>query len=198
MKKKILTLLLLISIQAFSQTGINTKNPDPSSVLDVVSTDKGVLIPRMTTLQRTAIATPAHSLLVYDTDKKVIMQNIGDTATPNWVPLTMQDPRKSFFYMPSVSIDASEVATNKTLDLYDVYKRQFSATDPTTFKASQNAPTTIPYFPNRTDLHYYITLFDNTIIQINSLDANGVLNYNILRESDYDSFMNVVFTLNEQ
>ncbi len=37
-----------------------------SALLDVSSTTKGLLIPRMTTAQRTAIATPATGLMVYD------------------------------------------------------------------------------------------------------------------------------------
>ena len=44
-----------------AQIGINgdESNPDASAMLDVKSTDKGVLIPRMTTTQRDAIPTPA-------------------------------------------------------------------------------------------------------------------------------------------
>jgi hypothetical protein len=42
--------------------------PDASSILSVTSTTLGFLTPRMTTLQRDAIATPAESLIVYDTD----------------------------------------------------------------------------------------------------------------------------------
>lgn len=41
-------------------------NPDASALLDLTSTGKGVLIPRLTTLQRTAIALPAKGLMVYD------------------------------------------------------------------------------------------------------------------------------------
>lgn len=41
---------------------------DPSAMLDVKSTDKGVLLPRLTTAQRDAIASPAVGLLVFDTD----------------------------------------------------------------------------------------------------------------------------------
>ena len=40
--------------------------PDNSSMLDVSATDKGLLIPRMTTTQRNAIASPAHSLMIYN------------------------------------------------------------------------------------------------------------------------------------
>ena len=42
--------------------------PNSSAMLDVKSTNKGILIPRMTSAQRTAITTPAEGLMVYQTD----------------------------------------------------------------------------------------------------------------------------------
>ena len=62
---------LLAGMQTFAQNnnvGIGTLTPNASSMLDVVSTNKGVLIPRMNTVQMTAIAAPANGLLVYNTD----------------------------------------------------------------------------------------------------------------------------------
>jgi hypothetical protein len=50
--------------------GINNDSPDASSILDIESTSKGILIPRMTTTERNNIATPATGLQVYDTDTK--------------------------------------------------------------------------------------------------------------------------------
>ena len=47
--------------------GIGTTTPNASSLLEVVSTSKGVLIPRMTQTQRNAIASPATGLLIYQT-----------------------------------------------------------------------------------------------------------------------------------
>ena len=44
--------------------------PNSTSILELQSTLRGFLAPRMTTAQRLAIATPANSLLVFDTDKK--------------------------------------------------------------------------------------------------------------------------------
>ncbi len=41
-------------------------NADASAALDIKSTSKGMLVPRMTTVQRTAIASPANGLLVFD------------------------------------------------------------------------------------------------------------------------------------
>jgi len=43
-------------------------SPDNSAMLDIKSTSKGILIPRMTVAQRTAIASPANGLLIYQTD----------------------------------------------------------------------------------------------------------------------------------
>lgn len=72
--KKIISasyILLATAYFSFSQNnnvGIGTLTPDASAMLDVVSTSKGMLVPRMTTAQRTAIAAPANGLLVYDTN----------------------------------------------------------------------------------------------------------------------------------
>jgi len=48
--------------------GIGTTTPAASSLLEVRSTSKGFLAPRMTSAQRAAIVTPATGLLVYQTD----------------------------------------------------------------------------------------------------------------------------------
>ncbi len=62
------TVLVLFSLGLFAQVSINTdgSSPDGSAMLDVKSTDKGMLVPRMTTTQRTAISSPATGLLVFD------------------------------------------------------------------------------------------------------------------------------------
>jgi len=70
---------------ANAQVGINTTSPNASAALDITSTDKGLLIPRMTTAQRTAIATPVEGLSVYDTTTKSNWQYNG-TAWTNASP----------------------------------------------------------------------------------------------------------------
>lgn len=47
--------------------GIGTSSPNASSALDITSTSKGLLIPRMTTVQRDAIASPVNGLQIYNT-----------------------------------------------------------------------------------------------------------------------------------
>ena len=68
MKQFILFLALFCSTQIFAQTGIGTTTPDPSAKLEVSSTTKGFLPPRMTSAQRSAISNPANGLMVYQTD----------------------------------------------------------------------------------------------------------------------------------
>jgi hypothetical protein len=50
-----------------AQIGINTNTPDPSAILDVFSSKKGFLPPRLTTAQRDSIATPTAGLTIYNT-----------------------------------------------------------------------------------------------------------------------------------
>lgn len=56
-------------IQAQS-AGIGTTTPNSSAVLDVTSSSKGILIPRLTTAQRDAIVNPANGLLIYNSTVK--------------------------------------------------------------------------------------------------------------------------------
>ncbi|MGZ9677314.1 hypothetical protein [Flavobacterium sp. GNP001] len=71
MKKLFFLGLSLIALNASAQSvAINTdgSTADPSAILDLKSTNQGVLVPRLTQTQRTAIATPATGLMVYQTD----------------------------------------------------------------------------------------------------------------------------------
>lgn len=65
----LLLICLVLNIAVFAQVGIGTTSPDDSSMLDIQSTSKGVLIPRMTTTQRNLI-TGVEGLLVFDSTTK--------------------------------------------------------------------------------------------------------------------------------
>lgn len=62
--------LLILSIEVVAQVGIQTDTPDASSALDIVSTNKGVLIPRVTLssdlTSSSPVSSPATGLLVYN------------------------------------------------------------------------------------------------------------------------------------
>ena len=71
-RTSIIALLMIstVAIQAQS-VAINSDGtaPDGSAILDISSSNKGLLIPRMSTTGRTGITSPATGLMVYDTDK---------------------------------------------------------------------------------------------------------------------------------
>ncbi len=66
----LVSLLFLSSISVSQNVGINTTGaaPHASSMLDIVSTSSGLLIPRMTATDKGNIALPATGLLIYQTD----------------------------------------------------------------------------------------------------------------------------------
>lgn len=55
-----------IRITTGGEVGIGTASPSSKSILDLTSTTKGFLPPRMTTTQRDAITSPPAGLMVYN------------------------------------------------------------------------------------------------------------------------------------
>ena len=71
MKKVILTLSILyffFNSSMGQSIGIGTTTPDVSALLDISSTSKGLLLPRMTVAQKALITAPKAGLLIYQTD----------------------------------------------------------------------------------------------------------------------------------
>jgi hypothetical protein len=87
MRVIIILLFALISVgTSFAQNvGIGTSVPDPSAILELYSTDKGLLIPRMGEPQRDAIVAPANALMIFNTDKGCLQ--IYNQALTTWTSL---------------------------------------------------------------------------------------------------------------
>ena len=115
--KKVLQACLLIfmtiTTNVFAQVGIGTTTPNASSVLDVSSTTKGLLTPRMTTGERTAIVTPADGLIVYDTDLKSFYHY--NSTTVSWNRMSSDaNGRLKFKRIKSTDVLATVLASEKT------------------------------------------------------------------------------------
>lgn len=67
--------------------GIQQSNPQAQAILDIFATDKGVLLPRMTTAQRNAIAAPPLGLIVYNIEDSVAQHYNGSC----WLPMYLDD-----------------------------------------------------------------------------------------------------------
>ena len=117
MKIKNLLLLVIVLLVAtpnlFSQNiAINEKGdlPDTSAMLDVSSTSKGFLAPRMATSQQNAIKLPATGLLVFNTTTSTFNVNKGTPSAPNWIPLSFDGGTVSNTLSSSVNTITSTVS----------------------------------------------------------------------------------------
>ena len=112
--KKILLILSILLITNFvkAQTGIGTTTPNASAKLEIASTDKGLLIPRMTSAQRGLISLPANGLLVYQTDGVIgFYVNSGTSASPSWLRINTDWTKSG----NDISYTAGNISTTGTL-----------------------------------------------------------------------------------
>jgi hypothetical protein len=108
--KQIFTLLaaVLLTATTYAQLGIGTTTPDASSTLDITSTTKGLLIPRMTNAQRQAISHPSQGLIIFCTDCANGEGELHIRLTSNWINLHNGDdvndpiPQVGDFYQGGV------------------------------------------------------------------------------------------------
>lgn len=99
-------LFLIISQNSFTQNVIVSDDDaytgEASAMLDVKSTDKGMLVPRLSTTQRINISSPVEGLFVYDTDFKKFYYFDGT----NWLGMPISN---------AYSTDTSFVITEQLL-----------------------------------------------------------------------------------
>ncbi|HRH49281.1 MAG TPA: hypothetical protein PLP23_11070 [Panacibacter sp.] len=126
MKKISFSLLLIAAVHlganaqtntfpATGSAGIGTLAPDASSMLDMVSTTKGLLTPRMTKTQRDAIVVPATGLMIYQTNSTPGFYYYSGTA---WTAISVKGSNTSLSNLTATAVNLSLVpGTNNTLDL---------------------------------------------------------------------------------
>ncbi|QES92470.1 hypothetical protein F0358_06940 [Empedobacter brevis] len=107
MTKKLLTFgFLVASFYGYAQVGVNTSNPDPSAILELKHSNKGLLIPRVNLTGRTDLTTipsPANGLLVYN----LANANNGTTTT------TVDDVIANNYYFFSTASNNWELLVNQ-------------------------------------------------------------------------------------
>src|ERR1700722_4569066 len=103
MKKVLQTLVLFIMVSPGSlmaQVGIGTTTPNNSAQLDITSNSKGLLIPRMTTIQRTSISSPAKGLMVFDNDSAYFFYFDGHS----WRGINSDAVRGPWYHNPGATV----------------------------------------------------------------------------------------------
>lgn len=149
----VLGLILCTHNISYSQVGIGTTNPHASSVLDVESTDKGILIPRLTTAQINTITNPANGLMVYNTDLNEFEFNNGTTSSPDWSKISHPSSVKYSNSNTSANINSSSYTNipifgtlnwNDDTTLYSVSGNTLTINSTGRYRITANIAYTVP------------------------------------------------------
>ena len=214
MKKTIFLLLLILWSGVVLQAqvkigGTVTDDVHKSAILELESTNKGLLLSRVSlanAIDKLANSTMSEltGMIVYNTNTVATTDN---AVTPGFYYNTGTRWEKlalgytNWFYMPSIPIDISQNRSNVSLNLYDLYKKQFSGG--TTLNGTNvpliknnSAPAVIPFFPNPTDLNYYITYHDPNVFKNITIGNDGVMRYSVdITGVSEHTYINIVFVI---
>lgn len=174
-KLLLLVIAVMFNLTASGQSiGISNTGvaPDASAMLDVKSTDKGLLVPRMTAADRGSIANPATGLIVYQMDgASGFYYNGGTPQSPSWV-LLIAGPIKGSDIASGV-----QTTTNTTLALGNnnnnpaelrLLEPSNAGTNYTSFKAQ----------PQSADINYVlpnVAPSENKVLKVESVDGNSAI-----------------------
>lgn len=112
-----LIFMAVISIGYSQSVGINTLTPDPSAALDIQSTTRGLLIPRMTQVQIDALLNPADGLLVYNIDTQNTIMFVGGLTYDLYNTNTGTSVTLLSGASPSIWLNISNLAPTELLGL---------------------------------------------------------------------------------
>ncbi len=111
-KKLSIGFVLLITQTAYGQVGINTQTPQ--AMLDIVSTTRGILIPRLTAAEIEQINTPSEGVLVFSTT------NTGSTIntvgfwyynSSTWLPIIATNASGGNIYTNNGNLSTNRIVT---------------------------------------------------------------------------------------
>ncbi len=78
--------IAVVQLLKAQNVGVGTTQPHPSARMEIRDTVRGFLIPRLTTAQRNKIASPAHSLLIFNVDNFCL--EVYDSLTKSWLAVS--------------------------------------------------------------------------------------------------------------
>lgn len=119
MKYLLAFLLLFLNFYAHSQLkiGDNPNTINPASILEIEDTARGILVPRMTTIQRDAISSPPDGLKVYNTETSTM-----DVYRANqWESTAYKNPNDNLVYVYSLDDLPAPSGSSITLDANSMY-----------------------------------------------------------------------------
>ena len=196
-----------------AQTGIDTKSTNATLEIKSLPTNQqivdGIITPQVskaTLISKENIYNQDHKgtlLFVNEIDNSTSQKTINITNTGYYyydgdVWKKFIEPQK-YFYLPTFIENISQIGNNFELDIYNkVYKKQLKKENTNQFISNN------PYLTNiqikndlteysNTDFDYVITYYDDTLIEINSISSEGIINYNVIStEVSLSSFINII------
>lgn len=113
-----LAFCLLFSAALQAQVGIGILTPAPSAQLDVTSTNKGVLVPRMSQTNRDLIGSPATGLLIFQTDNTPGFYYYDGAA---WQPIGLAPATTGFSANRTTALNVSSSSQITGFSVADPY-----------------------------------------------------------------------------
>ncbi|MDR2056839.1 MAG: hypothetical protein LBP83_00865 [Dysgonamonadaceae bacterium] len=197
-------LVALLTFNAKAQVTIgDITTPNKHAILELKTAGdgRGLLLPGVK-LEGLTATTP--SFTSDDVPQGLLVYNTGADASSllteglyYWNGSHWEATGNNWFYMPATTFntDSSKPASENSKDLYAVYAAQF-ASSATQVIGSTGAPaihTLIPAIPARTDFYYYVISYDTTVFDNISINANGEMTYDLLKDGDESTYINIVF-----
>lgn len=190
----VFTTILLSTQLTHSQNniGINTASPDASAALDITSSDKGILIPRMTSAQKAAIVSPATALMVYQTDgTKGFYYNSGTTTLPVWSAMTNSNSSGPTLqlYVVKTTGQTTAISSSSAAVIPDAIPFQSTNTGTLTNNNTYNATTSV-FTVGSTGAGFYsieVRLISTVINCTPMLDFGGGWSFSSIFGTPYSS-----------
>jgi len=200
--KKILYLVFFafaFAMGAHAQVTIGSlEAPQRGAVLELKSDTLGFLPPRVELEQpSSSLPVPVHveGMVVFNTiATDSLSQGLYYNTGTRWIRLaTTPYYIERWFYMPSIPFDVSAKGTGLTKDLYQECKNQLNSSS-APVKSSTGAPAQVlATMPAKTDLYYYVTDYDPAVFDNISIDANGLMTYDVIGQATDATLINIVF-----
>lgn len=177
MKKLLLLTSLLLTLFLQAQVGIGTAIPNNSAMLDVQSSNKGFLPPRMSLLSETdgtTIPSPANGLIVFHTGAGLngsgIYSNLGTPASPKWSLLQAQNSSNGY-----TSIKSSYTGETDPSRIYTLGNLEFrlnTASGSVNFEIRMRKAPTVNMTYNGNRLSWYQTGANSAQASVTFTPAN--------------------------
>ncbi len=118
MKRIVYAIFILCYSSVIAQVGIGTTTPNSSAVLDISSTEKGLLIPRMGNAQISNITTPEKGLVVFNNDTNNFEFNAGSSSNIRWSEIRSNNNSPSLKFDSSVDLDNINTLTASNINIF--------------------------------------------------------------------------------